>query len=31
MSTEKEEIMQFVEEQRHQGRRVGEILMTLGI
>jgi len=31
MSTQKEEIMQFVEEQRHQGRRVGEILMTLGI
>lgn len=31
MSTQKEKIMQFVEEQRQEGRRVGEILVTLGI
>ncbi len=31
MSTQKEEILRFVEEQRQQGRCVGEILSSLGI
>lgn len=31
MSTQKDDVMQFVEEQRLLGRCIGEILMTLGI
>lgn len=31
MSIQKEKIMQFVEEQKQQGRRIGDILMSLGI
>jgi len=31
MSTHKEEIVKFIEEQRQEGRRVGEILFSLGI
>lgn len=31
MSTQKEEIIQFVEEQRQMGRYIGEILVTMGI
>jgi len=31
MSTQKESVIRIVEEQKQQGRRVGEILATLGI